>query len=207
MDAYRIGYIVEPWKNLTPPIRGGVYKKTATVVDEDASSSTDTDLESDSDGISVGSSATSLESSVSCIAAGDVSKVESSPVPHGNAQGLRRRHDKDTTQALMVSKLSPDAYITSAIRSEIEDGIRDYPSLDQETQREINQKYQKLHERVKDEGFYQCRYLEYAKELTRYSLIFATSMFALRHGWYITSAALLGLFWVSHNPYQCHDRH
>ncbi len=142
MDAYRIGYVLEPWTNLTPPIRGGVYQKSIHGVDEDTGSSIDTDTESDSDRVSVASSVTSLGSSASCNAAGDVSKVDSSHVPYGYQQDVRRRRDKDVTQAISVAKLSPDAYIASAIRSEIEDGIRDYPSLDQETQRGINLKVQ-----------------------------------------------------------------
>lgn len=198
MDAYRIGYILEPWINLTPPIRGGIYKKTTSDTDEDTSSSVYTDQASDSDCISVTSSATSLDSPASSIGACDFSKDESIPRSDVEVEGLRRRHEKEPkdSSASIVSRLSPDAYIASAIRGEIEDGIRDNPPLDQETQREINLKYRKLHERVKDEGFYQCRYIEYAKELTRYTIIFVACMFALRNGWYITSACLLGLFWV-----------
>jgi delta8-fatty-acid desaturase len=201
MDAYRIGYILEPWINLTPPIRGGIYKKTTSDTDEDTSSSVDTDQASDSDCISVVSSATSLDSPASSIGTCDFSKDQSIAGPDVEVDGLRSRHSKGlkNSSAPVSSRLSPDVYIASAIRGEIEDGIRDNPSLDQETQREINLKYRKLHQRVQDEGFYQCRYIEYAKELTRYTIIFMAFMLALRNGWYITSACLLGLFWVISN--------
>jgi delta8-fatty-acid desaturase len=199
MDAYRIGYILEPWINLTPPIRGGVYTKTTNNTEEDTSSSVDTDQASDSDCFSVTSNAISLDSPASSIGSCEVLKIDSIPGPdvEVEVEGLRRRREKEIKDTLVVSRLSPDAYIAHAIRGEIEDGIRENPSLDQETQREINLKYQKLHQRVHDEGFYQCRYVEYAKELTRYTLIFTAFILALRTGWYITSACLLGLFWVS----------
>lgn len=205
MDAYRIGYVLEPWVNLTPPIRGGTYTKTTNNTEEDASSSVDTDQASDSDCFSVASNAISLDSPASSIGSCGLLKIDSIPEPDVQVEvevaveGLRRRREKEIEETLVVSRLSPDAYIAHAIRGEIEDGIRENPSLDQETQRGINLKYQKLHQRVHDEGFYQCRYSEYAKELARYTLIFTAFLLALRTGWYITSACLLGLFWVIHS--------
>ena len=92
---------------------------------------------------------------------------------------------------------SADIYASIAVQKEIDDDIRNYPSLDLKTQRDITLKYQALHQRVKDEGFYDCRYTEYGKELIRYSLLFAIFFTALRCEWYLTSAAFLGLFWVS----------
>lgn len=199
MDAYRIGYILQPWINLTPPIRGGVYTKTTnSISEEDNSSSVETDQASDSDCFSVSSNALSLESPASSVGSYEISKVESIPEPQVEPDGLRRRRERDIKETLVASRLSPDAYIAHAIRGEIEDGIRKNPSLDQETQRGINLKYRKLHQRVHDEGFYQCQYTEYAKEITRYTLIFAAFILALRTEWYITSACLLGLFWASY---------
>lgn len=207
MNAYRIGYILEPWTNLTPPIRGGIYKKIVIEVEEDTNSSTDTDVGSDSDCISVGSSVTSLESLASIHTACDVPKIKASHDSEdvATAEGLRHRRKKDIPQAPTLGELSPDAYIASTIRGEIEDGIRAYPSLDAETQRSINLKYRNLHQRVKAEGFYECRYIEYAKEATRYSILFISFILALRQGWYMTSAALLGLFWVC-KPFMLTDQ-
>lgn len=92
---------------------------------------------------------------------------------------------------------SADIYASVAIQKEIDDDTRNYPSLDLKTQRNITLKYQALHQRIKDEGFYDCRYTEYGKEFIRYSLLFAIFFTALQHEWYLTSAAFLGLFWVS----------
>jgi hypothetical protein len=99
--------------------------------------------------------------------------------------------------------ITPEAYIAKAMQGEIEDSLRDYPSLDDATQRAISSAYQDLHQQVKDHGLYECRYSEYAKEITRYLILFALFCTALRHGWYLTSAAFLGLFWVSLTSFSC----
>lgn len=79
---------------------------------------------------------------------------------------------------------------------EREEGIRDNPSLDVETQQAIITDYRALHEQIKAEGLYQCRYSEYAKESIRYGLLFAAFATLLYCKWYLTSAIFLGLFWV-----------
>lgn len=66
-----------------------------------------------------------------------------------------------------------------------------------ETQRAILADYRALHEQIKAEGLYQCRYSEYAKESLRYGLLFSAFLYLLWCKWYLTSAMFLGLFWVS----------
>jgi delta8-fatty-acid desaturase len=89
-------------------------------------------------------------------------------------------------------------------QDEVNQGVRDYPSLDAATQRAITKRYQALHERVKNEGYYDCRYVEYGKEFLRYSFLFGCFFGLLQAGWYIPSACFLGAFWVCHptpSPY------
>jgi len=83
---------------------------------------------------------------------------------------------------------------------EIEEGVRDNPSLDVETQNAIIMNYRALHQQIKDEGLYQCRYSEYGKESIRYGLLFAGFAVFLYMRWYMTSAVFLGLFWVCSSP-------
>jgi delta8-fatty-acid desaturase len=92
--------------------------------------------------------------------------------------------------------LSPAKYTEWAERKEVDQDIQDYPSLDPVRQQDIVRKYRAMHERIHNEGLYDCPYLEYGKEMIRYSALFAGFLVALRYGWYTTSAALLGLFWV-----------
>jgi delta8-fatty-acid desaturase len=95
-----------------------------------------------------------------------------------------------------LKRLSPDEYTSWAIQQGKHLDIRSYPSLDQAVQQDITQKYMKLHDQIVDEGLYKCRYIEYGKEMVRYTSLFALSMTALYHSWYLTSAVFLGLFWV-----------
>lgn len=90
-----------------------------------------------------------------------------------------------------------ERYATDCEDKEIEDGLRENPSLDAATQQAIILDYRALHERIKEEGLYQCRYSEYAKESVRYGILFAAFLYLLHCKWYITSALFLGLFWVS----------
>lgn len=92
-----------------------------------------------------------------------------------------------------------ERYATELEQKEIEDGLRDNPSIDPETQRAIALEYRALHQRVKDEGLYACRFSEYGKESIRYGILFASFLYLVHIGWYLTSAIALGLFWVCRN--------
>jgi delta8-fatty-acid desaturase len=82
-------------------------------------------------------------------------------------------------------------------QKEIAKGLLENPAVDPETQRGIILEYRALHQQFRDEGLYNCRYSEYAKESVRYSLLFAAFMYLLLAKWYLTSALFLGMFWVS----------
>ena len=198
MGAYRIGRIQLPWTNLTPPISGGVYRSYPDPECSSSSSSSSV-LEHDewsdtSDNEAVASSTTSLESF-------DYTSTtilkQPQPLPQPVTR-LRPQHRAESTGP-RPRHLSPSAYISQAVQDEIDSDTRDNPSLDVNTQNSINAKYQNLHQRVKDEGFYECQYLEYGRELVRYLTLFALFLVCLRWGWYLTSACLLGLFWVTYD--------
>lgn len=110
--------------------------------------------------------------------------------------GRSCRPPNGTKTATIAPQLSVDN--TEAVEQAFDIDVKDYPSVDRKTQQEIVKKYRELHNKVKREGYYDCRYQEYGKELSRYLTIFAFFLVCLRTGWYITSAAFLGLFWVRH---------
>lgn len=97
-----------------------------------------------------------------------------------------------------MKKRHREQYAIEQEEREIDEGIRDNPSLDVETQKAIIMDYRKLHEQIKAEGLYQCRYSAYAWESVRYAGLFAAFAYLLYCKWYLTSAIFLGLFWVSH---------
>lgn len=204
MKRYRIGRIAEPWVNFEPPIRGGTYREHTEVNESDPE---DTDDRSDNWSSSLesyNSSTTSLDSILDASlkdrassSASDTSSLSQDSSPKtSSARAVRCRSRTLKAQAEGNAFPSPETYIASAEQQEIDNDIRHYPSLDAKTQLEITKKYQALHQRVKDGGFYDCRYAEYGKEMIRYTVLFAAFLVCLRIGWYMTSASFLGLFWV-----------
>jgi delta8-fatty-acid desaturase len=89
------------------------------------------------------------------------------------------------------------SYIEALEDKEIADGLSGFPSVDAETQLAITMEYRALHQRIKDQGLYQCRYSEYGKEMVRCALIFGVFISLLRAEWYLLSSVFLGIFWVS----------
>lgn len=198
MKRYRIGRIVGQWKNMVPPIQGGVYN----VQEED-------DAESSSDTASIVTDDDKQDSGIDCDTASDTdtSSIDLS-IKKGPYKRLVYGHDnaieridsavdvssKDTATTTTKAR-SPAEFVANTIQEEIDADIAKYPSLDFDTQADIAQKFETLHQRVKDEGFYECRYIEYGKEMVRYSTLFALFISTLRMEWYFVSACFLGLFW------------
>jgi delta8-fatty-acid desaturase len=200
MKAYRIARKQDgPWINMTPPIRGGIYRKlevaSSSASSEPAGSDTDDDgLDTADDGstpISDRSSFTSDSSSLNSIKEKVLKETLIKRRAHGHAEDAT---GKEPLAPASIS-LSPAAYTDLLMQQEIDDGIKEFPSLDPLVQQDVVDRYRELHERVRNEGFYDCPYIEYGKEMIRYSILFAGFLVALKYGWYMTSAILLGFFW------------
>lgn len=185
MKRYRIGRKQGSWINRTPPIRGGVFYKE--VIDSPSSSDTEEECtEADEDKSDDVSQITSISSL--------------SDLPCPEKEGLRHRGcgaGRDLEGARGCHERPVDQVVNAAVKKEVDEDMETYPSLDPLVQKEIARKYQVLHQRIADDGLYQCRYIEYGKEMVRYSTLFCLFGFFLYHQWYITSSVFLGLFWVS----------
>ena len=175
MKAYGIGRRPPGiWANRTPPIRGGVYQKQQPSAPPSPDASEDAETDTDT-----------LSWSASTI-------VDSAPEPE---VGSFWQISDDPSVPGKVFVGDAAAYTAWAEKQEV---IRDgegFPSLDPEIQQDIAKKYSALHQKVHDEGLYDCPYLEYGKEMSRYAILFTASMVALRYEWFMTSAMFLGLFW------------
>lgn len=171
---YRIGKLATPWKNKLPAIRGGVFQNpNKTKVDTEPSQNYAVDCRAgETPELTFAQAAAKKEA--------DQHANPTAPV------GQRLRKDTVTRD-----------FIDKAVESGVDSDLADYPSVDPQTQKLIEAKYKALHKLVHDGGFYQCRYGEYAKEVVRYLALFSLCMLALHHRWYLSSAVLLGLFWVS----------
>ncbi|KAF4448509.1 hypothetical protein F53441_8095 [Fusarium austroafricanum] len=178
MKAYRIGCKQGSWVNRTPPIRGGIFHKDAPDEKEvelsDSSTASDTDSNSADDAVSSASSAYATE-------------VETK----SENEGLRQRVKSEDTRKRSATQRVANA----GVAREIQNDLETYPSLDARVQSDIAKKYQELHQRIHDEGLYKCPYIEYGKEMARYTTLFTLFGVFFYNQWYITSAVFLGLFW------------
>lgn len=182
MRRYRIGRIEGSWRNLTPPIQDDVFRKAEEKLRRAGEAIDKTEKEGKTAHVGGECNATScekLEKGCFLSTAGRTDAAEKNASQISEAMNIEQRN----------------AYTASAIKEELDASIAKYPSLDDTTQKEIGLRFQALHQRVRDEGFYRCRLQEYAKELARYALIFSVFVFCLRAGWYTVSACALGLFW------------
>lgn len=205
MTAYRIGRVQLPWTNLEPPIRGGIHRKLGDSDDETLSNSAadlnvQTDVESATEDTAEVSSIFSsppfpLSSSNSSVGCEDDESGRRLVSTSAKTAKLA-----DPAAAFPTAKLSRETYTAALEQQEIADGIRNYPSLDPETQEAIRAEYKALHKLVQEQGHYQCRYSEYAKDMIRYAVLFCTFLYLVRVEWYLTSACFLGMFWVSETP-------
>ena len=171
MNSYRIGRIAGDWVNFTPPIRGGLFAQYEKNGPADIS-----------------------KEPIS-IHAEQLSQFFSTT---DSTLDLKLEDDSICTEGATAPEPPTSMDNTELVKQALEHDLDKYPSLDAATQQVIVQKYRALHKKIKAEGYYDCQYWEYAKEMGRYLCIFAAFLIALRFEWFITSAMLLGLFWVQH---------
>jgi delta8-fatty-acid desaturase len=196
MQAYRIGKVQQPWTNFIPPLRGGVFRKHGDEEKRDTAASEDEDesawgAESTSSSLSTPSLGPTLLESGTLNKETEKAGLTEETANAWHTAALRKRTTFPT------DKLSRAAYTAALEKQEIADDILAYPSLDVETQLAIRREYQDLHDRIKAEGHYQCRYSEYGKDSIRWGAVFALFAYTLYIEWYCTAAMFLGLFWVS----------
>ncbi|KAJ9130902.1 Delta-9 acyl-CoA desaturase [Pleurostoma richardsiae] len=193
MKAYRIGRKpTGPWVNMTPAIRGGIYRPISTP--------TSTSLHG---APCIQPTAAAVRSRV------PLSGINVRPAkhPHGGNDGgddnggtpsRRGRQGEEARKgsgSCSTAPMCPMKYTDWALQRGVDHDLQDYPSLDPAVQQDIVRKYRLLHQQILDEGLYDCRYGEYAKEMVRYVSLFALFLVALHHAWYMTAAVFLGLFW------------
>jgi delta8-fatty-acid desaturase len=203
MQAYRIGEVKLPWVNFVPPLHGGIYRKYGSdnpdldVLESDMSDQSSETAVYCSSSTSVTGDSSDQEPSKQLVArkpamaiqkAGALSADSSSPAPV----------DKETLSSPPWTHLSRAAYTALLEQKEVHQATTAYPSLDLGTQQNISREYRALHERIKDEGFYKCRYSEYGKDAVRWVFLFSLFVLCFSAKWYLTSAVFLGMFWVLH---------
>ncbi|KFH42904.1 Delta(8)-fatty-acid desaturase-like protein [Hapsidospora chrysogenum ATCC 11550] len=183
MVRYRIGRIEGRWKNFVPPIQGGTFR-TRSQMEEQAE-----DTDSAHDDVDTASSSDSR-----------------SPSPVFDTDGGARQRKTKGQQQGEPNPSSPAAspkdeendgmaFLDHLTRQHISLDLEKYPAQDEATQAAIVAKYRALHQRIRDEGLYQCNYWAYAVECCRYVSLFALMLVCIRYEWYTTGALALGFMW------------
>lgn len=189
MNAYQIGRIEGRWKNMIPPIQGGIYLDT-----DDAINQADNETAS-----AVVREPSSAESSA---AASPLFEPADSDLRRRNPSGevnttSRRQSDTSLSSVSDLDDInsSAPAHIDKYTQKNLDLDHARYPSLDPLTQSEIVDRYRLLNEQIRAAGLYQCQYSAYLVEAFRYCLLFSGFLCCLHYSWFCASALFLGLFW------------
>ncbi|CCH41965.1 sphingolipid delta8-desaturase [Wickerhamomyces ciferrii] len=218
---WKIGEINYKWINFVPPIQGGKFRtleeqeldeikeeqlsRSPASPASNSSSSEDLKLSSSTDPSDVEDSIDTKAESSSNYAkqqqqkqqqpklnttAGQCSEVTKPKIPQGLIPSLST---KEAYERKVVK--DPSDVIDNYDNGQVEQDLKSLPSLDYETQEHLSKEYNKLHDIIIENGWYQCPYWEYAKEATRIATLFSISFTLLYFKWYFLSAIFLGLAW------------
>ncbi|CCG82557.1 putative Fatty acid desaturase [Taphrina deformans PYCC 5710] len=174
MKSFAIGKLSggSPWLNRVPPIQGGFSKTEAPVP-------VNPDKFSDDEGIAMDGSCENSDSEINSV-----------------QQQIPKQRRRASVRKPSAHELIPELETLNAHQKmEIERDLRKYPSLDHKTQSNIQQKYRELADRLEREGYHQCHYADYAREVVRWVLFASISVYFYQLGWYKCSAVFLGIFW------------
>ncbi|RDA83327.1 hypothetical protein CP532_5221 [Ophiocordyceps camponoti-leonardi (nom. inval.)] len=186
MLRYRIGIVEDGvWRNFIPPIQGGTFRSVAEMGEAVASSSYSS---SDVDSTKGGGLASSI------------STDSRSPSPTFDVDGRKLLRRRPVDQLSEPSSQNTDeddglSYLDSITREHISLDLDKYPANDVETQASILDKYRALHQRIHDQGLYQCDAMAYAFDCLRYVAFFLLMLACLSVGQYALGGVFLGFMW------------
>lgn len=189
MLNFTIGKTQGHWENFEAPIHGGKFRP----IDNNQGSVQEVEVHAELEPQVIISDVESRSPSLSSVSSDDHSFLLDPSL-------LRRRKHTDSSSSSMTSisliEPEPDKFDADYLtRKGIEIDLEKYPSLDDETQSEIKEKYRALEKRIRAEGLYNCNYWAYGRECIRYTLLFGASLACIHYGWYKIAAFFLGAFW------------
>lgn len=194
---WRIGKINYQWKNLLPPIQGGIYLQGGMAKSLSKSEKLGDALDTDSPEVSENSSDASVDSEFNdnLLKAGYPTGKISLVVPQrievvtaDNKDELFPVHQKDVI-------VNPKELMREYDNHQTRRDLYDLPALDYSTQNDIRDKYNKLHATIIKRGLYKCHYSDYVREVVKISSLFLYSFSFLRLGYYTLSAVFMAAAW------------
>lgn len=191
---WKIGEIDYPWSNLLPPIQGADYsrphsKTLESTMDEGSTSNSDVELDLNSSNSSISEPFLVPETGLG-YPKGKVAPIvpQNQIVTKLNSLNLF----KPKKQGKIVDpKILMDNYDNSLSQKD----LSEIPSLDYQTQHELREKYDQLHEKIINLGLYQCDYWNYIRELMKITSLFLFSFSFLKWNYLFASAICMGMAW------------
>ncbi|KAK6455176.1 delta-8 sphingolipid desaturase [Scheffersomyces xylosifermentans] len=213
---WKIGKIDFYWENLLPPIQGGIYTKGSSTSKKDKKQGATESLENKLDyNSSLSSSDVDLSTSSSPLSSSNTSlndipesnkgigypKVNAVKpvVPQNTLVTEENKHILFPVTEEFIDKkstiINPKDLMKNYDNGLTQQDIQHLPSLDYKTQQHLRDKYAELHETVIKNGFYQCEYSAYVREIIKISSLFLYSFSFLKLEYYFLSALFMGMAW------------
>ncbi|KAK6462228.1 delta-8 sphingolipid desaturase [Scheffersomyces coipomensis] len=220
---WKIGEIDQYWKNLLPPLQGGIYKRgkydeqdITTADDFEMLPSRSKSLDDKLDNLSSSTSSSDDEtaSPVSSTAPSDdiFPKNYSAGYPHVNTVKpvvpqntlitgknidqlfpLGNSEQNDSSKKPIV--VDPKVLMTNYDNELTRKDILQLPALDYKTQQNLRDKYNELHDIIIRNGFYDCDLWNYGRELIKIGSLFLYAFSFLKLNYLTLSAVCIGMAW------------
>lgn len=197
---WRIGRIDHQWQNLLPPIQGAIYTRGKYEVPTEhfikVSGTLETKLDQDSsDSLDVSTSSSFVEEETENRGFG-YPKVKVLPkVPQNH---MITKENEDVIFPVLLPKstiVNPKMLMESFDNGLSKQLLEEMPSLDYDTQNWLRDKYQKLHEVIIENNFYECNLWDYGRELVKIISLYIYAFSFLKLGYYKLSALFMGMAW------------
>ncbi|CCE86346.1 Piso0_004830 [Millerozyma farinosa CBS 7064] len=206
---WKIGRIDYEWENMTPPIQGAAYDDNREKRNFSLEEKIDLAPSDDSEGeISLASTSSDTSSEQEGTgkpgAKSHKSKYEAPGFPKGKvtpvvSPNIRVLNEENVNEVYPIFKeggiVDPKVLVQNYDNALSHRDFESVPSLDYKTQAALRAKYYELHNTIIKNGFYQCDYWAYVRELIKIGSLFLYSFSFLKLNHIFLSALFMGIAW------------
>lgn len=206
---WKIGRIDYEWENMTPPIQGAVYDEHIEKRNFSLEEKIDMAPSDDSEGdISLASTSSDTlseqEDTGKSGAKSHSSRYEAPGVPTGIVKppvspNIRVLNQENVNEVYPIFKegsvVDPKLLVQNYDNALSHRDLKSVPLLDYKTQAALRAKYYELHNTIIKNGFYQCDYWAYVRELIKIGSLFLYSFSFLKLNHIFFSALFMGVAW------------
>ncbi|CCE85248.1 Piso0_004830 [Millerozyma farinosa CBS 7064] len=207
---WKIGRIDYGWENMASPIQGVAYddnreKRNFISLEEKIDVATSDDSEGEISLASTSSDTSNEQEGIGKLGAKDhKSRYEAPGFPKGKvtpvvSPNIRVLNKENVNEVYPIFKeggvVDPKILVQNYDNALSRRDLESVPSLDYKTQAVLRAKYLELHDTVIKNGFYQCDYWAYVREVIKIGSLFLYSFSFLKLNYIFLSALLMGMAW------------